>query len=194
MVTPLANNAFIVLVFTVVLGWWLIVRKTKLNIIPSKNIVVITGCDTGFGFTLANRLALMGYVVIAGCLTKEGVERLRSVVAVALICDVTKGQDIVALALTAEKHMTEKKLRIWAVVNNAGIANGGQLDWMSEQTHRKVMEVNYFGTANVIKAMLHLLKNSRIINVSSAAGITGLPSGGPYCGLCACTCKFLTIH
>jgi NAD(P)-dependent dehydrogenase (short-subunit alcohol dehydrogenase family) len=43
-------------------------------------------------------------------------------------------------------------------VNNAGIGNGGAIDWLSMETLRKVMEVNFFGVVAVTKAMLPLLK------------------------------------
>jgi NAD(P)-dependent dehydrogenase (short-subunit alcohol dehydrogenase family) len=49
---------------------------------------------------------------------------------------------------------------------------------------RKVLEVNFFAVVAVSKAMLPLLKcspNSRIVNVSSLAGIIGMPGMGPYC-------------
>lgn len=160
-------------------------RKTiKIN--PAQNIVAITGCDSGFGLGVAQKLSAQGYKVVAGCLTQEGVARLNGVVALAIQCDVTKNSDITAFAEAIERYADETGTRLWAVVNNAGIPPGGLIDYISESTHRRVFEVNYFGTVAVIKELLHLLKktkNSRIINVSSAAGIAGLPGGGPYCGL-----------
>ncbi|XP_070206018.1 17-beta-hydroxysteroid dehydrogenase type 6-like [Littorina saxatilis] len=38
--------------------------------------VLVTGCDTGFGFELVQRLDSLGFRVFAGCLTSEGVERV----------------------------------------------------------------------------------------------------------------------
>lgn len=61
----------------------------------------------------------------------------------------------------------------------------GHVDWLSMESCRKVMEVNYFGVYAVIKRFLQLLKRtrgSRIINISSAAGFSGLPNMGVYCG------------
>jgi NAD(P)-dependent dehydrogenase (short-subunit alcohol dehydrogenase family) len=74
--------------------------------------------------------------------------------------------------------------RLWAVVNNAGIAPSGFIDWSTFQSFRNVMEVNYFGTISVIKAFLPFLKrcrHSRIINISSMAGIVSTPSLSAYC-------------
>ena len=40
--------------------------------------VLITGCDTGFGYETAIRLDKMGVHVLATCLTKEGEQNLKS--------------------------------------------------------------------------------------------------------------------
>lgn len=74
---------------------------------------------------------------------------------------------------------------MWAVVNNAGIAPMGYMDWLSMEAIRKVMDVNYFGAISVIKAMLPQLKRvkgSRIINISSVAGYSTGPGLGAYSG------------
>jgi hypothetical protein len=46
-------------------------RYIKLQ--PSKNIILITGCDTGFGNLLAKKCNLHGYQVVAACLTDDGI-------------------------------------------------------------------------------------------------------------------------
>lgn len=74
-------------------------------------------------------------------------------------------------------------LTLWAVVNNTGVACLAALDWMSVESCRKIMEVNYFGPILVTKALLPLLKksnNSRIINLSSVAGYHSCVLLGPY--------------
>ncbi len=56
---------------------WCQWRSKKLD--PSGRWVVITGCDTGFGRLLAERLHSEGYRVLAGCLTAAGVKELNQV-------------------------------------------------------------------------------------------------------------------
>lgn len=148
--------------------------SSKASIDPKKHLVVITGCDSGFGEMSAVKLSAAGYRVLAGCLTKDGVSRLNNTVACAIVCDITKDADVSALCAKAESLCTENGWSLWAVVNNAGIAMGGPLDWISMDVYYKIMEVNFFGHVRVTKAMLPLLKrqkNSRIINLSSIAGI-----------------------
>ena len=43
-----------------------------------KKAVLITGCDSGFGYELAKRLDSRGLQVFAGCLTSDGQAKLRS--------------------------------------------------------------------------------------------------------------------
>ena len=63
---------------------------------------------------------------------------------------------------------------LYAVINNAGILRPAPFDWNTEEDLRYVMEVNFWGTVLVTKALLPFLKKrdggSRIVNVSSMAG------------------------
>ena len=59
-------------------------RHKKVSLHPAENIVVITGCDSGFGEMTSRALARLGYKVISGCLTDDGIQRLNGVVSVAV--------------------------------------------------------------------------------------------------------------
>ena len=50
---------------------------------------------------------------------------------------------------------------LWAVVNNAGIATFGPLEWGSIDTYRQLFEVNVFGTVRVTRVFLPLIKASK---------------------------------
>lgn len=151
---------------------------------PSKLVIVITGCDSGFGLMASELLAKRGFLVVSACLTEEGAIRLSSKVSTALKCDVTDAQDIQLLHNACVQIMVENHAKLWAIVNNAGIAPLGCLDWMPMRMVEKVMDVNYLGSVRVIKALLPLLKpskHSRIINISSVAGLLGAQLMGSYC-------------
>lgn len=148
----------------------------KAQINPRCLVVVITGCDSGFGELSAVRFSQMGFKVVAGCLTSAGAQRLKDSVAVSIECDITKDEDVAKLVTETSKMVDSVNGHLWAVVNNAGIATGGPLDWVTVDSYRKTMDVNFFGHVSVTKAMLPLLKQcgeSRIINLSSVAGILG---------------------
>ena len=163
---------------------------------PTGRLVVITGCDSGFGRSAAFSFARQGYRVVALCLTAEGVESLQRELKAdetdalhPLQCDVTVDDQIQSVVRHCSSiiERSQGALRMWALINNAGIAPCGFVDWLSMRSVRATMEVNYFAVVSVTKAFLPLLKTtreSRIINVSSAAGFAGFHGGGAYCGMC----------
>jgi NAD(P)-dependent dehydrogenase (short-subunit alcohol dehydrogenase family) len=158
----------------------------KIKLIAKNYVIVITGCDSGFGLMTATKLSSMGFNVIAACLTKEGALQLENKVSLCVICDVTKLDDIKKLYEETKKFTELFNKKLWAVINNAGIFLGGAVDWgIPIETYKKVMDVNYFGTVSITQELLPLLKetkNSRVINVSSIAGLTGGKYMSAYVG------------
>ena len=149
----------------------------KASIDPRRSIVVITGCDSGFGQLTVNLLSPLGYIVVATCFTKDGMKQYKDMANVYPVqFDITKSENIEALKKTVEKLITKGKgIKLWALVNNAGIAPIGHFDILKSSTYRQVMEINYFGVINLTKALLPMLKQnkySRIINVSSMVGLS----------------------
>ncbi|PRD22793.1 UNVERIFIED_CONTAM: D-beta-hydroxybutyrate dehydrogenase [Trichonephila clavipes] len=131
-----------------------------------------SGCDTGFGFSIAKRLSRKGFQVFAGCLSpfKNGGLELKTVRNVhCLQMDVSREQDINFVSNYIERNLGENKL--WAVINNAGISKGSEVEITSMEKIEEVIDVNLLGTIRVTKAFLPLLRKSkgRIINVASAA-------------------------
>lgn len=154
----------------------------------SLKVVVVTGCDSGFGRMACETLAQEGYFVIATCLTKNGIEEISSKVQKAFICDVTRSEDVLNLATECQLVVSSMDGgRLYGVVNNAGVGIFGLIDYMSMKTIRFMMEVNYFGLVAVTKALLPLLKKSspgcRIVNISSVAGLVESALFGPYAGI-----------
>lgn len=106
-----------------------------------------------------------------------------------IICDVTD-KNTFASALGEVKSKTGGLLH--GLVNNAGIALGGPLEFFPVSEIRKVFEVNVFGLLEFTQACLPLLRiaanqgnrrwNARIVNISSVSGLVAMPLMGPYCG------------
>ena len=145
---------------------------------PAECLVVITGCDSGFGQSTSRLLSEKGYKVIACCLTEEGCTK-NDFAYKQIKCDVTKPEDI----LKVVKAVDSSPLKLWALVNNAGIAPIGFIDWLPIDSFRAAMEVNYFGLVQMTKSMLPFLKankGSRVINISSMAGLIANEGFGPY--------------
>ncbi|XP_015225895.1 PREDICTED: retinol dehydrogenase 3-like [Cyprinodon variegatus] len=146
--------------------------------------VYITGCDSGFGNTLAKYLDKLGFRVIAGCYTENGEIALKKVSSERLTTvslDVTKSDSVKKVADFIKTHVGEKGL--WAVVNNAGVATpSGPTDWLTIDDYKSMLAVNLMGVIDVTLSVLPLIKKARgrVVNVASVFGRIS-PFGGPYC-------------
>lgn len=160
---------------------------------PENHIIVITGCDSGFGLMSVHRLLKQGYYMVPLCLTEKGVSELQAYAkangfnrCLVMRCDVTKEEDVKKVHDKVESLLkSDGKLKLWAVVNNAGIAPSGLTDWATVESFRRTFEVNFFAIVTITKLFLHLLKKtkySRVINICSMAGHGAFPGGAAYCG------------
>lgn len=68
---------YILLTFVTWILLWLVFREKDLKLVPRDKIVLISGCDSGFGLLSTLRLAGMGCKVLAGCYSEKGIEFLR---------------------------------------------------------------------------------------------------------------------
>ncbi|MGE0443195.1 MAG: SDR family oxidoreductase [Gemmatimonadales bacterium] len=146
--------------------------------------IVVTGASTGIGAACAGRLASLGYRVFAGVRRAEDGDRLRAehrgdIVPVRL--DVTQPAEIAAAVDQVRAVVGERGLD--GLVNNAGLAVGGPIEFLPVDEVRRQFEVNVFGLLAVTQAFLPLLRTARgrIVNMGSIAGKSVSPFVGPYC-------------
>ncbi|KAH9380036.1 hypothetical protein HPB48_023020 [Haemaphysalis longicornis] len=151
---------------TVVASYWLAVfiwsRALRRVVDTDKKAVLVTGCDTGFGYLAAKRFADDGFAVFAACLnaSSDGAKELTKRHNVRVVpLDITK-DDQVQRALTQVKDGLGSN-ELWAVVANAGVTGLGLVEWNSMERIKNIFEVNVFGHMRVAKAFLPLLKTSR---------------------------------
>ena len=50
---------------------------------------------------------------------------------------------------------------LWGLVNNAGVATFGDLEWLPISTYKKISEVNVFGMINATQAFLPLIRKAK---------------------------------
>lgn len=149
------------------------------------------GCDTGFGHLTALSLNATGFTVFAGCYDPngEGVSRLKKHVSDSsrlhiIPLDVTKDESVSNALKSVESILQQKEVRLFGVVNNAGILRVGQFEWGSlDYMVKDVMEVNAMGVARVTKSFLPLIRESqgRIVNINSTASRYSIPTLVSYC-------------
>ena len=142
---------------------------------------MITGASTGIGHASALHLASLGYLVFAGVRRDEDAERLRqangSIEPVKI--DVTHQASIDA---AADRVREATGGSIAGLVNNAGIAVPGPLEYLPMDEFRHQIEVNLTGQVAVTQAFLPMLRpaRGRIVNIGSIGGRVALPLLGPY--------------
>lgn len=78
-----------------------------------KKVILITGCDTGFGRLLAIRASRHGFIVFAGCLTEEGAKSLKVEAGTVKgelhtpLLDVTKDESVLRVKTVVEERLVD---------------------------------------------------------------------------------------
>jgi NAD(P)-dependent dehydrogenase (short-subunit alcohol dehydrogenase family) len=138
--------------------------------------VLVTGASTGIGEATALHLKELGFDSVAAVRKDEDAERLRSRGLRTVKLDVADAASIAA----AREELGDGPMA--GVVNNAGIAVAGPLEFMPLDQLRLQLEVNVVGQVAVIQQFLPALRagGGRIVNVSSIGGRFALPLVSPY--------------
>ncbi|MDY6828328.1 MAG: glucose 1-dehydrogenase [Pseudomonadota bacterium] len=148
-------------------------------------VALVTGAGSGLGWAQALTLAEQGARVIATDIQGEQAERAAERIrrqggqAIALTHNVTSEPEWAAVIEQALG--TYGQLDV--VVNNAGIAAGGNAEEGSLEDWRRVMDVNldavFIGTQHAIRAMKPRRTGS-IVNISSIMGLVGTAGSAAY--------------
>ncbi len=144
--------------------------------------VLVTGASSGIGRACALRLQAAGYRVFAGVRDPAAGERLVSD-SPGLRClrlDVTDPASISEAGAALEAGLGGT--RLYGLVNNAGIAVAGPLEFVPPDDLRAQLDVNVVGQLAVTQRFLPLLREAhgRIIFMSSVSGRVALPMTGAY--------------
>ena len=147
-----------------------------------KKVWFITGCSTGFGRAIASYVLSIGHNVV---ITARNISDISDLVvgyestALVLSLDITKPEQIT----DAVNKAIERFGSIDVLVNNAGIGYFGAVEESEDDAVRKMFEINFFGLANMTKAVLPTMRNQRsghIINIASIGGLVAFPALGYY--------------
>jgi len=157
--------------------------------------VVVTGGSSGIGLALARAMLARGArVAIVG---RRQVELDRAVPELkvlgasigAVAADVTSGSDRQKSLAYAKAEFDGMDI----LVNNAGAVRAGRLETISEREIRAVVEVKLLAPILLTReALPHLRKSGHglIVNVTSAAALTGVPFYGTYAATKAGLARF----
>ena len=148
-------------------------------------VVLITGCNSGFGLHASLTFARQGHEVFATVRNLDRAAPLR-------VAAQAEGLELHVLRLdvrdvesveSAVAEVVERTGRIDVCVNNAGIELRGPIEDCSDDEMLVQFDTNVFGLVRVIRAVLPTMRAQRsgvIVNVGSLAGLVARPYGGLY--------------
>ena len=125
-------------------------------------VAVVTGGTSGIGLAAVKALREKGCTVYA--LSRRG----------EIPCDVSEVNSVRA----AVQAVLEKEGRIDVLVNCAGFGISGAAELTPLETAKKQLDVNLFGTANMVNAVIPAMRQQgggRIVNTGSVAGFVPIP-------------------
>lgn len=147
----------------------------------NKKVWLITGCSTGLGRAIATQILDSGHNVAVASRKTEDVQDLVTKYpnAYPVKLDLTKTDEIHAAVESVTRHFGT----IDVLVNNAGIGYFAAIEESEEEAVRRMFEINFFGLAAMVKAVLPLFRARRsghIINIASVGGLIAYPAIGFY--------------
>jgi NAD(P)-dependent dehydrogenase (short-subunit alcohol dehydrogenase family) len=149
-----------------------------------KKIALVTGAAQGIGFACAQALLSDGLFVILADIKAAEVQsaaaRLGDM-ADSVVCDLSKPDSIADMFRAIEaKHGP-----ISILVNNAGIAMAGPFLDTTEESFRKVIDINVVGvflaTQHAARSMIANNIAGSIVNMSSINAVVAIPTIPAYC-------------
>ena len=148
---------------------------------------LVTGASRGIGFGVALRLAQEGIKTAIIGRDKLRIEQAAKKITeisgtqtLAITGDVSSWSDCVS----AVEQVVQKFGSIDVLVPNAGIGIIGSVEESDPADWARMMEVNYLGTAHIVKAALPIMKKQGegdVIAIVSAGGTKGYPEWSGYC-------------
>lgn len=140
-------------------------------------VVCISGCSSGIGRALAERLAAEGATVYAGVRDLKTAPQLPGVQPLQL--DVTQPEQIRAALTTIDRQSG----RLDVLINNAGVNAIGPWEIVPADVIARIFAVNFFGAVDLTRNALPLMRRQHggtVVMISSLSAHIALPLGGAY--------------
>lgn len=149
----------------------------------AEKTIVVTGAAGGIGKALVEALLAEGASVAAVDRSIEALEELQAKAGKRLSIHMIDITDRAAVAALPEAVVAVHGA-VDGIINNAGVIQPFvRIADIEYEAIERVMNVNFYGTVNMIKAFLPYLKDRReahIVNVSSMGGFLPVPGQSVY--------------
>ena len=161
------------------------------SLISKSHTVLVTGTSSGIGRGLCQALIEKGYKVFGTVRNRKDATELKKEFGEnldALLVDVTDEKQVIKAKERVQNYLNGKPLT--ALINNAGIATLGPVEFLPTSDFKKQIDTKILGTFLCTKIFLPLLGTDsnlignpgRIINISSIlGGKIGSPFMSGYC-------------
>ncbi|MCB4380057.1 SDR family oxidoreductase [Synechococcus sp. MU1644] len=149
-------------------------------------VILITGCSSGLGISLAVQAAQAGHTVYA---TMRNLDKRSALDEAAEAAGVTLNvaqldvQDSASIATCVEDVLGAQG-HVDVLINNAGAGFVRSTEQASEDDINWVMDVNFMGAVRCTKALIAHFRERRaghVITISSVGGLVGQPFNEIYC-------------
>ncbi|RFA20533.1 SDR family NAD(P)-dependent oxidoreductase [Subtercola boreus] len=145
------------------------------------SVVIVTGASSGIGAATARAASAAGARVVLAARREDRVRELAGQLegAIAVRCDVTDVLQVTALVQAA----IEAFGRIDILVNNAGQGLQAEMEAISLDDFRGVLELNLVAPLAMMQAVLPIMRRrgaGAIVNVSSGTTFADVPGTGGY--------------
>ena len=153
----------------------------------SRKSVLVTGANSGIGLVTALELAGSGYDVVGSVRSAAKADVVQAAAREKGVTLRTVQLDVDDAA-SCERGVAEVREMTgggpWALVNNAGFAQSGAVEDVSDEQARAQLETNVVAPDRLARLVLPAMRaagGGRIVNVSSVAGRLSTPLMGWYC-------------
>ncbi len=149
-----------------------------------KPVILITGCGSGLGLAVAEKLEKQNKYRLVITARSRSVQMLKQ--------KFTESDQLIIRELNVaiekqRKNLIEEVELLWGnvdiLINNAGISYRAVIEHMTDEDEFLQMQTNYLGPLGLIRLVLPKMREKgrgKIINVSSVSGMLAMPTMGAY--------------
>lgn len=148
----------------------------------TQRTILITGCSSGIGYTVAHGLRERGWRVFATARQAVDVARLQAEGLAAFMLDL---DDSASIETAVEAVLAASGGQLDAVFNNGGFGQVGAVEDLTREALRAQFETNLFGWIELTNRLIPVLRRQgagRIVFNSSVLGYAAFAYRGAYVG------------